>query len=209
VTSRGSAVARRKPPQERRAEIVAAASAVALAEGLESLTLRRVADALGVVPGLVNHYFPAVDDLVAVAFREAASAEIDQVFTAAGQDGTPAQRMRAVLALLVSQDRDSISLLWLDAWQAAARRPALRAEVSRQMDAWQHRLTELIAAGVDAGSFRAGDPATVAVQVLAMIDGLSVQAVMRSAADHAAVRDLVIATAERELGLRPGDLALS
>jgi AcrR family transcriptional regulator len=209
VTSRGSAVARRKPPQERRAEIVAAASAVALAEGLESLTLRRVADALGVVPGLVNHYFPAVDDLVAVAFREAASAELDEVFTAAGQDGTPAQRMRAVLALLVSQDRDSISLLWLDAWQAAARRPALRAEVSRQMDAWQHRLTELIRAGVEAGSFRAGDPATVAVQVLAMIDGLSVQAVMRSVADHAAVRDLVIATTEHELGLQPGGLALS
>jgi AcrR family transcriptional regulator len=209
MTSRGSAVARRKPPQERRAEIVAAASAVALAEGLESLTLRRVADALGVVPGLVNHYFPAVDDLVAVAFSEAASGELEQVFAAAGEGGTPAQRMRAVLALLVSQDRDSISLLWLDAWQAAARRPALRAEVSRQMDAWQHRLTELIRAGVDAGSFHAEDPATVAVQVLAMIDGLSVQAVMRSAADHAAVRDLVIATTERELGLRPGDLALS
>jgi hypothetical protein len=41
-----------------------------------------------------------------------------------------------------------------------------------------------------------------------MIDGLSVQAVMRSAADHAAVRDLVVTTTERELGLRPGDLAL-
>ncbi|MDT7675852.1 MAG: hypothetical protein QOD82_3754, partial [Pseudonocardiales bacterium] len=41
------------------------AAELALANGLEALTLRRVAEALGVFPGLVNHYFPAVDELVA------------------------------------------------------------------------------------------------------------------------------------------------
>ena len=72
--------ARRKPPEERRTEIVQAASVLALTEGLESLTLRRVADALGVVPGLVNHYFRSVEDLVAEAFTAAAYGETSAVF---------------------------------------------------------------------------------------------------------------------------------
>jgi AcrR family transcriptional regulator len=208
MTSRGTSAVRRRPAGERRAEIVTAASVLALAEGLESLTLRRVADALGVVPGLVNHYFPAVDDLVAVAFAVAASAEIEEVFAAAARcDGTAADRLRALLGLLVSEDRDPVSLLWLDAWQAAQRRPALRAEVARQMTAWQERLADLVRGGADAGDFRVADPGAAAVRILAMIDGLSIQAAMRSAVDYAAVRDLVVTTTERELGLAPGSLA--
>jgi DNA-binding transcriptional regulator YbjK len=54
---------RRKPPDERRAEIIETASAIALAEGLDKVTARRVADALGVFPGLVNHYFRTADAL--------------------------------------------------------------------------------------------------------------------------------------------------
>jgi AcrR family transcriptional regulator len=208
MTSRGTSAVRRRPAGERRAEIVTAASVLALAEGLESLTLRRVADALGVVPGLVNHYFPAVDDLVAVAFAVAASAEIEEVFAVAARcDGTAADRLRALLGLLVSEDRDPVSLLWLDAWQAAQRRPALRAEVARQMTAWQERLADLVRGGADAGDFRVADPGAAAVRILAMIDGLSIQAAMRSAVDYAAVRDLVVTTTERELGLAPGSLA--
>ena len=65
---------KRKPPAERREEIVAAASRLAVEEGLERLTLRRVAEALGVVPGLVNHYFPVAEDLAAAAFGFAAAA---------------------------------------------------------------------------------------------------------------------------------------
>ena len=55
--------ARRKPPKERRAEIIEAAAGIALADGLERVTARRVAEALGVFPGLVNHYFGSADDL--------------------------------------------------------------------------------------------------------------------------------------------------
>ncbi|WP_449341177.1 TetR family transcriptional regulator, partial [Streptomyces canarius] len=67
----------RKDPAARRAEIVAAAAAVALTEGLECVTLRRIAEELDVRPGLISHYFPSVEDLVAEAFADAATAEID------------------------------------------------------------------------------------------------------------------------------------
>ena len=198
--------ARRKSAVERRAEIVAAAQAMALDEGLESLTLRRVADALGVVPGLVNHYFPAVDDLVATAFAQAAAAELAEILTVVAAAEGPTERMRTLLTLLTAEDRDRLSLLWLDAWQAGRRRPALHAEVVRLMVAWQDRVTELVELGVRVGEFHTDDAATAAARILTVVDGLSVQAVMRAAIDDQRVRQLAFSTAERELGMPAGAL---
>jgi AcrR family transcriptional regulator len=201
--------ARRKPPLERRTEIVQAASVLALAEGLESLTLRRVADVLGVVPGLVNHYFPSVDDLVAEAFAAAAHGEFSTLFDEVDAAGNPLDRMRALIALLVSEERDDISLLWIDAWNASRRSPALHAEVSRLMVVWQQRLADLISAGVADGVFRAADPPAAATRIMAVSDAFSLQAAVRSPVDYAVIRQMIIDGAERELGLSPGELALS
>ncbi|MGW3321221.1 TetR family transcriptional regulator C-terminal domain-containing protein [Streptomyces virginiae] len=78
----------RKSPEARRAEIVEAAAAVALAEGLECLTLRRIADELDVRPGLISHYFPSVEDLVAEAFGTAAGAELEVLLPSGAQAPT-------------------------------------------------------------------------------------------------------------------------
>jgi AcrR family transcriptional regulator len=185
---------------------VQAASVLALAEGLESLTLRRVADALGVVPGLVNHYFRSVEDLVAEAFAVAAYGETSAVFRAVDEHGSALERMRALIGLLVTQERDDISLLWLDAWQASRQRPALHAEVSRQMLVWQQRVADLISAGIAEGAFRNDDPPAAATRLMAVVDGLSVHAAMRSQVDYDVVRQMVIDSTEVELGLPPGAL---
>jgi len=191
---------------ERRTEIVQAASVLALAEGLESLTLRRVADALGVVPGLVNHYFRSVEDLVAEAFAAAAYGEFSTLFDEVDTAGTPLERMRTLIGLLVSDDRDDISLLWIDAWNACRQRPALHAEVSHQMLVWQERVADLMSAGVTDGVFRAADPPAAATRIMAVSDSFSLQAAVRSPADYVVVRQMVIDNAERELDLRPGEL---
>jgi AcrR family transcriptional regulator len=196
----------RKPPAERQGEIVAAACRIALEEGLQTVTLRRVAEALGVVPGLVNHYFPVADDLAAAAFAAAAEAEREAVFSAAPAMADPAARLRAMLNLLCAEGSDAISLLWLDAWQASRSRPALRAEVGRQMEAWQKRLAALISEGVAAGQFRVTDVAAAAMRVLALIDGMSVQAAIPQRMSYQAVRDMVMSNSELELGLPSGGL---
>ncbi len=199
-------VKKRKPPAERRHEIVAVASRLAVAEGLESLTLRRVADELGVVPGLVNHYFPVADDLVAAAFGFAAAGEREGIFAVLSLDASPVAQMRKMLAMLLDDSTDEISLLWLDAWQATRKRPALRAEVARQMLGWQDKVSGLIGRGAAAGLFDAADARRAATCIMALVDGFSVQAAMRSTIAYDAVRDMVIGAVERELGLPPGAL---
>ena len=198
---------RRKDPTERRAEIVSAASHIAVAEGLERVTAKRVAEELGVVPGLVNHYFSSVDDLVAVAFGFAAQRERAEIYALAAHAGSPVAQVKHLLGELLDLERDAVSLLWLDAWQASRRRPALLAEVLVQMDADASHLARLIDAGVAAGEFSVDDAASVAVRIMALVDGHSVQAAARSREDSRIVSAFAIRASETELGLPSGALA--
>jgi AcrR family transcriptional regulator len=202
VTSRPQSAARRKPPSERRADIVDAASAIAVEEGLEKVTARRVADALGVFPGLINHYFASADDLVAEAFAHAATAERASILgRALVEERPPVERMRNVLAAWLHTDRDAISLLWLDAWQASRRRPALLHEVERQMAADLEQLTRLVDDGRASGQFTVDCAGDVAMQILSLVDGLSIQAAIRATLDYGIVRTMVTTTTARLLGL--------
>ena len=114
---------RRKPASQRRSEIIETAASIAVTEGLDNLTAKRVADTLGVFPGLVSHYFATADELVAAAFAHAAAHELDDVFGLAGAAAPPRDPVRRLLAAWLHEDRDPVSLLWLDAWQASRRVP--------------------------------------------------------------------------------------
>jgi AcrR family transcriptional regulator len=207
VTSRPQAQARRKPASERLAEITASAAAIAVGEGLDKVTAKHVAETLGVFPGLVTHYFATADELVAAAFAHAAAAERDEVFASAALTGYPVDQVRRLLAAWLHEDRDPVSLLWLDAWQASRRRPALMDEVARQMNADLDRLSALVAAGMAESDFPvAGAARDIALQILSLVDGLSVQAATRAALDYTAVRTMVAATTESLLGLGAGTL---
>ena len=198
---------RRKDPAERRAEIVSAASRIAVTEGLERVTAKRVAEQLGVVPGLVNHYFSAVDDLVAAAFGFATQLERAEIYRLASLAGSPLEQLRRLLGELLDAKRDAVSLLWLDAWQASRRRPALLVEVGNQMDADALALSGLIEAGVTAREFVSTDPSASAVRVMALVDGYGVQAAARSRRDSSIVAEFALRVTETELGLKA--LALS
>jgi AcrR family transcriptional regulator len=203
-------VAKRKPPAQRRAEIVETAARIALEQGLQAVTSASVAEALGVYPGLIHHYFRTVDSLIAAGFAHAAEQERTELFALAEQaSGSPLEQFRALLAALLDEENDMVGLLWLDAWQASRQRPPLRDEVAVQTTAWLEQLVQLIAAGVACGDFVCGDPATAALRILAMVDGLSIQAALRaSAIDYTGVHELVVGVAEGELGLSPGRLRM-
>ncbi|MBV9795597.1 MAG: TetR family transcriptional regulator C-terminal domain-containing protein [Actinobacteria bacterium] len=115
--------------------------------------------------------------------------------------GVAAAVARLLLANYVNPARDPVALLWLDAWQASRRRPALHDEVARQMNHDLDRLSELIAAGQRAGEFGPGDSRALAMRILALVDGLSVQAAIRDAFDYADVQRMLWRNVERELGL--------
>lgn len=195
------APARRKAPAQRRAEVIEAAAAIAVRDGLDKVTAKRVAAAIGVRPGLVDHYFTA-DQLVAAAFAYAATAESDGIFEEAAALPDPAGQVRYLLAACLGPSGDPISLLWLDAWQASRHRPALRDAVTAQMAKDIDRLTVIIQAGSDRGQFTTADAALAAGQIFSLVDGLSVQAAIRGTIEYTYSQALVAVVTETILGVR-------
>lgn len=209
MESRGAGKQVRKPPAERRNEMVGAAARVALGEGLECVTLRRVAEELGVRAGLVGHYFPMAEELVAEAFASATMAELDSLLPEVpdGRSGRGAlDAVRELLARIGGAEFDDVSRLWLNARHLSRYRPVLRDQVVSQELLWCRRLEQVVAEGVNGGVFGCEDPWAAAVRVLVAIDGtgsyVNTSADRRSAAVDGLVRDLT----ETVLGLSPGAL---
>ncbi|MFE5719053.1 TetR/AcrR family transcriptional regulator [Streptomyces erythrochromogenes] len=196
----------RKSPAARRAEIVEAATAVALAEGLECVTLRRIADDLTVRPGLISHYFPAVEDLVAEAFGNAAGRELDVLLPAERPDGTPTEHLARFFSRTSGEDYDAISRLWINARHLSRYRPVLRDRVTGQEAAWRGRLEGLLRQGVERGEFRTEDPYVTTIQILVVLDGLGAHANTDTGGRPDAVTGMAVTTAEHALGLARGAL---
>lgn len=206
MTSRPRPVRTRKPPGERRAEILRTAARIGLEEGLERITLRRVADELGVRPGLVGHYFPAADLLVSEAFADAAARERAALLPADEEGLAPADRLARYLARLTDGEYLDLSRLWLNARHLSRFKDALRAAVAAEEAVNRTVLTDLIADGVRVGDFATDDPAGAALHILITVDGLGAYANDEGQVEHPVLDDMALTTAERVLGLAKGTL---
>ncbi|RJU01116.1 TetR family transcriptional regulator [Arthrobacter frigidicola] len=171
--------AARKAPSERAAEIAEAARELALERGLAAITLRSVAARVGVASGLVAHYQPNVDALVADTFATIVAAETAEVAALLARLPDPPQRLALLLDTLLDGARLDVTAVWVEAWTLGRRNEALAASVRVQMDAWQAVLQDVVEAGIATGQFETPDAASVAWQILGMIDGLNAQALVR------------------------------
>lgn len=187
-------------------EIASAAAHIALREGLERITLRRVADEVGVRPGLISHYFPEVDGLVATAFDHAA--EVERTAMYADDPRPAADRLVSFLDDVLSPDSVDFSRLWLSARIASRYNSALRHTLTQQEKLNRDLLTALIRTGVDNGEFTCATPERSALLLLVLVDATSTYANEEVTEVTSLVGALLFETAERELGLSPGALSL-
>ena len=117
---------------ERRRELAAAATRVALAAGVDALTVRSVAAEAGVSTGALAHYFSTKDDLLIAVQREAGGASIARI--EACFDRYEGRRLLegVILSVLpLDEARRGEWRLWL-AYFARAAEVAALAEVQRE-----------------------------------------------------------------------------
>lgn len=190
---------RRKNPQQRRDEIHAAAVSIAEVDGLQALTLRAIAQELGVASGLVAHYFPRMDQLVTDIYSAIVGQELAEMIWRAASVAEPLDRLARAVRDMIASGQESVTLVWVDAWSLGRRNPQLAAAVREQSEAWVEFLAGLLA---DAG---AADASTLAWQLLGIVDGLNAQSLAELAPAEEQER-LVLRSLEHELGLADGTL---
>ncbi|KUM35805.1 TetR family transcriptional regulator [Arthrobacter sp. EpRS71] len=193
----------RKLPDERRAEILSEAASIALGEGLERITLRAVADRLGVRPGLISHYYPAAEDLVIAAFVRAVSEEREELFPDAG---TPLERMAHLVSRSEGPEALELSRLWLNARHLCRFIPALTEALLGQEYLDRNRLTALIEDGVASGDFVVEDPFAACIRIWVAIDGVGSYVNNAEVFDDEAFTRFVTDVAEWSLGVPAGGL---
>lgn len=196
----------RKSFEDRREEILRATLQVITRRGFAATTTRDVTAEIGVTHGLLHHYFPARDELLAAAFDLAAAEDLVQLRdeVAAGTD--PLDRLRRYLRYYGPTSDDPMVLLWIDAWSEVPRNEALAATSRRQNRAWQEILRDLLADGAAAGAFVCPDPDDAAWVIMGILDGLALQRVVAQAVTATQLEDGAHRVIARELGLERGAL---
>lgn len=192
---------------ERREEMLRAAIGQIEARGVAAVRIADVAAALGVSNALVLYHFSTKEKLVAAAFAHAAEDDLARLRALLGRRTSALRRLRAAVRWYAPTGQAKGWRLWIEGWAVSLREPALR-EVARDLDQrWKAAIAEVIAEGVAAGEFTCPDPASTALRLTALLDGLAVQLTSYpGAVARARAQEWVDEALARELGLRPDEL---
>ncbi|MBB6506128.1 AcrR family transcriptional regulator [Sphingomonas endophytica] len=164
-------MSKRASPDDRRRDLIAATVRVLAERGAAGASVRTIAAAAGVSPGLVTHHFGGVDRLVAASYDHVAAqvaAALETAVAAAGP--APRARLGAYVAANFTAPIADPALLatWLALWSLARGDAAMLARHEQHYAAFRARLEDLLGAcGVAAERLR-----LTAIGVTALVDGL-------------------------------------
>jgi TetR/AcrR family transcriptional repressor of bet genes len=167
------------PEQERSDAILAAAYQLALTEGLDAVTARRVATAAGISPGLVFFHFQSKDGLLLALLDVLLDGTLDALSDPALTQLAPWDRLeRMVRGELerLAEYHAGVELLF--AFYFSRRddlfRDRIEASFGRYLDAFLPVCRELAAECRTSGSISGDD---LAATVVALVQGASIQAI--------------------------------
>jgi AcrR family transcriptional regulator len=163
----------------RRAELAAAVWRLASREGLDAVTMRGVAAEAGWSTGAVAHYFADKEELVLFAFETVADRVGRRIVRAAEQGRGPLELVRGQLVegLPLDAERRAEVRLWFAFLALAETRPQLARAGREAYREWRDRIAETLEDGQRQGLVDESiDPAREAAALVALVDGLAIQA---------------------------------
>lgn len=149
-----------------------AAIALIAERGFEAMTLRELADRVGLQPGSLYRYFPSKNRMLVELMIEHLEFLLDGWLRGQPDTEDPLERLRAFVDFHIR----SHTLRRREVFVANMELRSLSAADRRRVVALRRRyediLTEILRAGVEAGAFRVPDPRIAAFAVLAMLTGV-------------------------------------
>ena len=161
--------------EARRRDVSEAVWQVMAIRGFAGLTLRAVAAELGATTGLLTHYFPTKQALVAYALDLLEERTVSRPRRHPGK-GLAAVRDALLDILPLTPEATDSNRIWVSSWDAALSDPHLSTDYARKYAQGRDRLGERVAAAQQLGELPPGDPAHLAAGAQAFVLGLVVQA---------------------------------
>lgn len=193
-------------PEQRRAAILDAAVDEISERGFARTTSRHVAARAGVTHGLLHHYFPDHETLLAAAFERVAIEEMDEVRETLASDLDPLAQLREFTEPYGPGGGESAYRFWFEAWSESPHSPVLRATSERLSAAWHDLVLGVIVRGNATGVFRCEAPDEAAWMVVALSDAYALHTQSGGGLAPDAMVRATRRLTERELGLAPGTL---
>lgn len=178
---RGSMPRSKGDHEARRHDVSAAVWQVMSTRGFAGLTLRAVAAELGATTGLLTHYFPTKQALVAYALDLLEERTLSRPRRQAGE-GLAALRDAILDILPLTPESTDSNRIWVSSWDNALADPALSAGYARMYAKGRDRMVQRVIAAQEAGELPPGEPADLAAGAQAFALGLVVQALFDPAA---------------------------
>ena len=201
-------MARRKV-EVRREEILGATIAEIERSGMSALRVSDVASSLGVSSGLVFYHFDTKDALLVEALEYAVVRDAGRLDSALARSGEPVERLGRVLTSYGPTGAAHGWTLWIEAWSTALREPSIQASLRKLDKRWRDALENVIAEGVTSGDFSCPDPGGSVARIGALLDGLSVAALVYRSVTRKQLQSWVRDATADEIGVDRAALASS
>lgn len=165
-----------------RARLIEAAYAVLAERGYEATSIKAVAQAAGVAPGLIHYYFASKEDLLAAVVEDAAERYAEEM-RQLRESLAPAQALAAAIAarkrrVETEPDRERLRI---ELFALGVRHPALRPAVARVLATGRAGVERMLALGGQGADQPLDEGAAAAL--LAMLDGVALQRLLDPAFD--------------------------
>jgi AcrR family transcriptional regulator len=166
---------RRHPSAERQRIIVETTTALIRERGIERLTVRDIAAAADVSIGTITYHFEGIEELLIEAVKTAMRRFYEGRSAAwLSERHSPTERLRACLDAHFTAEGLETLRLWVEVWPRAMRARPLREWAASRYRFDRVQIEALLRDGIAAGEFPAIDPAEVATELLALVDGLTI-----------------------------------
>jgi len=147
--------------------------------GHEGVSVRRIGLQAGVSPGLINHHFPSMAQLIAAAYQSLADSLLQSIHRyATDTDASPRQRLsRFFQASFAPQLLDpKLFGAWLVFWSMVPHSPAVRRVHDRTYGEYRSTLESLLRQLLRSANLPAFRLRAAAISLAALLDGLWIEA---------------------------------
>ncbi len=164
---------------DRRHELAEAAWRAIVKYGLEGTTTRLIAKESGYSAGVLAHYFESKDEILLEALRISHDGVDRRIREAVeDKDGFDALRTFCIEVLPISEQPVRETHLEMSMWSRALVNDELRSVQRSESSRWRRLLERLIVDAQRSGELVEMPPRTIAVLLSAVIDGLSIYALL-------------------------------